>query len=39
MNGVVGKPISPAVLLSEIGRVIAEMGESDAALQGVAEAG
>jgi len=39
MNGVVGKPISPAVLLSEIGRVIAEMGESDAELQGVAEAG
>jgi len=30
MNGVVGKPISPAVLLSEISRVIAEMGALEA---------
>jgi hypothetical protein len=42
MNGVVGKPISPAVLLSEIGRIIAEMSEpdaDDAERQGVAETG
>jgi CheY-like chemotaxis protein len=39
MNGVIAKPISPAVLLSEIGRVIAEMGEAEAERPGVAEAG
>jgi len=39
MNGVVGKPISPTVLLSEIGRIIAEIGMSDAERPGVARAG
>jgi CheY-like chemotaxis protein len=30
MNGVIGKPISPAALLTEIARVIAEGGETPA---------
>jgi CheY-like chemotaxis protein len=39
MNGVVGKPISPAVLLSEIGRVIGAIDEPDAMRPSIAEAG
>jgi PAS domain S-box-containing protein len=39
MNGVVGKPISPAVLLTEIGRVVSEMTEADAERPSLADAG